>query len=638
MFGRGQIIGRDEEQERLGGALRSAREHGELVLLAGDAGIGKSTLASAIAAEARREGRTVLEGRATPSEAPIALSIFRDALRNDRRHRTGDAMPGDPLAAAFVAHLLPELNRDHSDLGERDVLFEGATRLVAELAAPSGLAIVLEDLHWADGTSLDLILHLARTAAHLPLLQVATVRTDAGNAAPGVDRFRFERRRENLGEEIALDALDDAAARELVRLVAPDIPDDASATIRALAAGNPFVLEELGRDAAAGRAPSQGDLPWSVRHMLIDRLTLLEPAERDLIHWAAAAGYCFDLTLLQTAAGVDDDDFLTSLDRLRKAGIIEDDQCSLERMCFRYALTREAVLQELLGADRRRRAAGLLDAARRLAESGATLPLDALVGYAHDAGDHRSAFAYSTEAGHRSRALAGAAEALTHFRRALDTWVPALGDGTRAEALINLGRALMYTDPQSAIPVLGEARALFDSLGDRTNAAVTRASIASVRRTLGERDTALSELRRAAAELPADAPALARLRVADALASALMICGQGDDARTVATEALALVPESPSRDEAINAAHLWVSLGAVPMDDGSDVEALQRGRDLASAMSHPAGICRACLNLDNALRWFRARPEEAARMRAEGRAVAQENGMKSMECWLWGRG
>jgi predicted ATPase len=344
MIGRGQIIGRDEEQERLGGALRSAREHGELVLLAGDAGIGKSTLASAIAAEARREGRTVLEGRATPSEAPIALSIFRDALRNDRRHRTGDAMPGDPLAAAFVAHLLPELNRDHSDLGERDVLFEGATRLVAELAAPSGLAIVLEDLHWADGTSLDLILHLARTAAHLPLLQVATVRTDAGNAAPGVDRFRFERRRENLGEEIALDALDDAAARELVRLVAPDIPDDASATIRALAAGNPFVLEELGRDAAAGRAPSQGDLPWSVRHMLIDRLTLLEPAERDLIHWAAAAGYCFDLTLLQTAAGVDDDDFLTSLDRLRKAGIIEDDQCSLERMCFRYALTREAVL------------------------------------------------------------------------------------------------------------------------------------------------------------------------------------------------------------------------------------------------------------------------------------------------------
>jgi DNA-binding CsgD family transcriptional regulator len=71
------------------------------------------------------------------------------------------------------------------------------------------------------------------------------------------------------------------------------------------------------------------------------------------------------------------------------------------------------------------------------------------------------------------------------------------------------------------------------------------------------------------------------------------------------------------------------------VDDGSDLEALQRGRDLARAISHPAGLVRAFLNLDNSLRWVQARPEEAARMRDEGLAVAQENGLRSSECWLW---
>jgi DNA-binding CsgD family transcriptional regulator/tetratricopeptide (TPR) repeat protein len=631
------MIGRDPELAQAHATLEAARETGELLIIVGEAGMGKSTLAGAIVASATGADRRVIEGRATPTEAPIPLAVFRDALRNDRRLRRDSPAQADELAAAFVSHLLPELDAPgRPELDRRDVLFEAATRYLAELSAPGGLVILLEDLHWADPTSLELVLHLARATAHLPVLQIATLRANGEAAGHSLDRLRLDRRRERLGEEIVLGPLDDAAARTLIERVAPDADEQTVDAIRRLAAGNPFFLEELARDASAGRAPARGDLPWNVRQMIIERLERMGPAERDLVHWAAVAGECFDLGLLQAAAGMDDDGFLTAIDRLRKAALIEDDQCCLERMCFRYALTREALLHELLGADRRRRAAGLLRAARALADEGsATVPLERLVGYALDAGDQASAVEYSLAAGRRSFALSGATEAAAHFRRALDLWVPGIGEAARAEALLELGRAIRWEQPEHALVTMGEARALFHTLGDRTSAAVTLATAAGVRRTLGQRDAALADLRTAAAELGADAPVIARLRVADALATALMICGEGEDSEAVAREALALIPDAPSRDEALLAVQLWITAGAVATPNGdADRRALQRGLDLARAIDDPRGVMRACVNLDTLLRWQLARPDEAAAARSEGMRAARQIGARSGEAWV----
>ncbi len=637
MVGPSVIVGRDRELELMLAALRRARTSGDLVLLTGEAGMGKTTLAADVVAVARDEGRCVLEGRATPTAAPISLGVFRDAVRNHLRRTPSCPVPEDELAAAFPGHLLPELGEPRrQELEQRDVLFEAAARYVADLARPDGLVLVLEDLHWADTTSHDLLLHLARVSRDCPVLIVATCRLDEFGGATALDDLRLDRRRERLGDEIALGPLDPDAAGLLVERFAPGAGAEIGSQIHRRADGNPFVIEELARDVAAGTPLGDGELPWSVRQMLIGRVERLDPDDRRLLDWAAVAGECFDLTLLQEASACDDDSFLTSLDRLRKAGLIVDDQCTLERMCFRHNLTRDAVMQELTAADRRLRYRRLLAAAERLGGSESGKSLDALVSYAVGAGDRRAAFEYSLAAARRSLALGGYREVDVHYERALELWTPEIGLADRATVLLELGRAPSNAHhPHRAMDALRQARTLFLELGDRAAAAVTLTAHAQVRHKLGERDAVLADLRAARAELGPDAPVVAQLQVRAGLARILMLQGRSGEAASVAREALGLVTERPSREEALEAVQLWVTLGAVLAEDGtSDRAALERGLELARAIGDPAGAVRAICNLEVLLRWHRAEGDEAARYRREGIAIAARHGLGSMETLL----
>jgi len=197
-----EIVGRAALLERFDEFLDAATTDARVIALAGDAGLGKTRLVTALLERARERSRLVLLGRASPLEAALPLGVFQDALREERR--TAAAAPiDDPLAARFPGLLLPELEASGSGV-DRGVLFEAAARYLCARAAPGGLVLILEDLHWADPTSHALVAFLARAVRDSPLLMALTYRPSEAEGS-SLDDLRHQLARERLGEEVRLE-------------------------------------------------------------------------------------------------------------------------------------------------------------------------------------------------------------------------------------------------------------------------------------------------------------------------------------------------------------------------------------------------------------------------------------------------
>jgi hypothetical protein len=178
--GRVECVGREREREYLAAALRAAvGGHGQVVLLAGEPGIGKTRLAEEAAGVAAGLGVPCRWGRATDEEGSPPYWLFRQVLRGLAVDRPGGAAPE-------LALVVPELAggaRPGGPVGaeQRFRAFEAVTAALVGAAEPGGLLVVLDDLHWADPSSLRLLVHLARAVAGSRLLVVATYRdTETG--------------------------------------------------------------------------------------------------------------------------------------------------------------------------------------------------------------------------------------------------------------------------------------------------------------------------------------------------------------------------------------------------------------------------------------------------------------------------
>src|SRR5262245_14539473 len=443
------IVGRDGCLLRLREALDASASECEVIALVGEAGLGKTRLLRALVVKAREEARVVLVGRASPLEAALPMGVLIDALRAERRSRPEAPAPADPLAAALPSLLLPEVGSDErrSDV-DRGVLFEAAARYLRERAAPAGLVLALEDLHWADPTSHALIGYLARTTRDAPILLALTFRPVEDPPRPSLDELRQELVRERLGHELVLTPLDAEAVALMLRdILGVETGPEAQRLVVRTSGGNPFVIEELVRDAVeAGRLnPDDGtwtleepvELPRTVQEMVLRRVRSLSRADQQLLGWAAVLGERFEPALLATLAEVSGQSANEALARLREAGLVTERGDG--RMGFRHALTREAVLGGLLEPERRRRHARVLEVAETPVDGAPRLPLDELLEHALGAGDRAKSLDYSIQAAGRSVDLGGYQEARAHYERALALWQPADGLATRADLFMSLG-------------------------------------------------------------------------------------------------------------------------------------------------------------------------------------------------------
>ena len=400
----GDFVGRAQELARLEAVWRDvlASRSRRLVLLAGEAGIGKTSLALRFAAAAEA---TVLLGRC--SEDPLAsYEPFAEILRQI----------GEARAAALAGASAAELGRltgatgsaEGADLGARHRLFSAVDDAIGTLAARRPLVLVIDDLHWADRPTLLLLAFLLRSGRSAPLLAVGTYRdTEVGRSTPLAASLP-ELRRDGAAQRIGLRGLDAPEVAELAAAwLGPDAAAQMAPAVHARTAGNAFFVGEVLR----GIAEHAAGVPESVRHAVGTRLARLSPAADELLAVAAVLGERVDPQLLdRMVPGAEE-----PLEELLAASLLRP---GVE---FTHALVREAVIADLnpLRHGRLHRAA-----ADALVADGEDRHLEQIAYHLAEARDPRAG-AYLRRAGERALAMLAYEEAARHFAHALEAGEPA---------------------------------------------------------------------------------------------------------------------------------------------------------------------------------------------------------------------
>ena len=380
------MLGRDEELATAESLLRASMTGSPaVVVIAGEAGIGKSTLALAVADRARALGCRVGAGLCLDVSARTPFGPVLEGLRK-----------------------LDVLDPPH----QREAL----AQTVLDLAASGPTVIVLEDLHWADGDTLDLVRTLGHSAVG-SLLLVLTVRSeDAPRGHPAAEVV-LDLARSPLTRQLDLGPLDESALRLLAARNGMDLDVRLLRDLQERSDGNPLYAEEL---LHARAVDASGQLPTFLADLFLARVGRLgEPAATHL-RVASVTGTRIDESLTATALEVPPDDLTASLKTARDHRLVVVRMGHLE---FRHALLRDALYDDLLPGERtalhRRMAAALDDLAAGTEDDIALL--SALAFHTSGAADWAAALVASVRAGRLWRTY-GAAGGAEHFARALDIW------------------------------------------------------------------------------------------------------------------------------------------------------------------------------------------------------------------------
>jgi len=438
----GRFVGRKDELDQLRAAFtRAAGGHGSTVLVSGDAGIGKTRLLDEWRAWLiERKARIGLGECLDYAQAPYAP--FVDALR-DALRLSPEALRDALAARRILSTLTPELggsgNPRAADVSKRQLFdaFAEAFRFIS-VAAP--LVIAIEDLHWADIDSLDLLLHLAGVAPRARIVLVATYRDDEA------DRGRLSRVHARLLRKpgvlaLKLAPLDSADMRVLARGVLGERASlDKPATQRsiALAEGNPFYAEELLRHSVGG--PSAG-VPLTLRSVILERMRSLTPDQRTILAHAAVIGRRFEPELLAAALAYPMETIVSALRVARDGQLIVEVPGDPASYRFRHALVQEILYRELLVPEAQAvhaKIARALESDRNAIEAHSM----ELAHHYWEARDLDKTRRYADLAGDAATRAFAHAQAATHYERAIQA-APNLSRDERGRLYEKLAFALL---------------------------------------------------------------------------------------------------------------------------------------------------------------------------------------------------
>ncbi len=366
-----RLVGRDEELFALEDALLAA--HGgetRLVALGGEAGMGKTRLASELATRAQRLGWTVLWGGCSESELPIPYLPVVEALGN---YLSGQdtARVSESLGAARreLAQLFPQLGDDEpvtpvGDPAQAKLrLFEAIVGMLGTVARDQGLLLILEDVHWADTATRELLDHLSRRLASMRAMLLLTYRSDELDRRHPLAPLLQSWRRSGAAELVTLAPLDRGQVAEVISAIldGEEVQPQFRELMYARTEGNPFVLEEMLKEAMDGTADEHdsGDgwqrrslqqlrIPDTVRDTILLRFARLDPAEAQVLQAGAVLGRTFDYRTLISAADASE----ATVHRALEVGVAQqlldelaDGSASYR---WRHALTQEAVSTEIV--------------------------------------------------------------------------------------------------------------------------------------------------------------------------------------------------------------------------------------------------------------------------------------------------
>jgi tetratricopeptide (TPR) repeat protein len=433
------FVGRDREvAELVAGLEDAAGGRGRLFLIAGEPGIGKTWLAEHVAGHATRHGFRVLWGRCWEVGGAPPFWPWTQLLGALAENRDEQALAGWLGAgAAQVAQLVPGLAERlgipaipavaaRESEAARFYLFKAVTDLLRRAASGEPLLLILDDLHAADDSSLQLLQFLARDLRGTRLLVVGTYRDTGADRQPGLGDAVGELMRE--GQLLNLHGLGRDEVRGLMEVLSGAAPSDAKvAAVHEWTEGNPLFVREVVRllaTDAAVEGPGRGGvpIPGSVRAVIGRRLARLSADAVRVLFAAAVVGREFDLALVGPACDLPAEGVLGALSEAVALGVVAVDPGAVGGYRFSHALIREVLYDRLPIPVRMQLHRRIGEAIELLYGTGSAAHIAELARHFAEvasAGESAKALAYARRAGERAMAMHAYEEAGAEYQRAL---------------------------------------------------------------------------------------------------------------------------------------------------------------------------------------------------------------------------
>jgi len=480
---RGRLVGRERElAEAEAHWRRAASGEGQVLLVSGEPGVGKTRLVRELAAQAQVMGARLLTAECyAEGGAPYgpvaqiireALGAASDGLSGLPEYVLADLITLVPALRVRYAHVPP--NPELEPEAQQERLYESLVSLITALQASAPAFLFLDDAHWADSGTLFLLRHLARRTRKLRLLIVLTYREVELDEARALNDVLLDLNRERLATRLKLSRLSRDQTRDLLAaMFAEEITPEFLDGIYRETEGNPFFIEEvckalieegkLYREGGRWRRPNMEEInvPQSVRLAIQARVSKLPPVAQDVLRLAAVLGREFDFETLLRASELDEEALIEALENAGRAQLLsESHRGGRVAFAFAHALM-PATLRESVSGLRRQRLH------RRVAAAIESLRPDDFEALAHHfaaAGEPHKAVEYSRHAARRAEALYAYDEAVRHLQNALDLVPDDQVESRLAvpEQLADIHRLLRAG--ARAIPLYQEALGLWEKL------------------------------------------------------------------------------------------------------------------------------------------------------------------------------
>lgn len=541
------FVGRSEELKTLLSTADSAESgHPALILIGGEAGVGKSRLVEEAVARLRAGNWLVIEGGAVAlGEDGIPFGPIVEALRSLARQVDPDVIaeaagPSLPELARLVPEVSPssEIAQPGQTEWLQTRIFEGALRLFGRLGESSPVLLVIEDMHWADRSTRDLLAFLTRNARDERLLMIATFRSDELHRRHPLTAWLAETERQPHVERVDVERFGRSEVVELLTGIAGAPPGAALVdSIVRRSDGNAFFAEELAAAADEPRS-SRERLPETLLGVLQVRLAAGSEDAGRLVEIAAVAGRQVEHELLAKVCGLSEVDMGLALRSAIAAQLLFVDQdAAVERYRFRHALVQEAAYDGLLPSERRVFHAAFARAIESDPGGAGVAAATRLVEIAHHwraAQDSARALSAAIAAGDASRAVYAYAEAGRQYERAIELWdlVPVTERPTDRD-LADLfdsasATATLVGDASHAVDLAKRAIELIDAdtTDDHGRRARARERYGYASYLAGDTATSRRLLEEAVDLLDGTSPSTDEARVLTGLAGNLMLAGR----------------------------------------------------------------------------------------------------------------
>ncbi|MEM8533284.1 MAG: AAA family ATPase [Chloroflexota bacterium] len=560
------MIGRQTQLQELIDSLdRANAGSGQLVFVAGEAGIGKTRLLCEFVRNVRtRSEIDLLEGNCY-DEDPVPYGPFIDMMRSVVR-RDGIAAVAERAGpwVADLARLLPELasfvtteNTENDAQMQKRRLFEAIYQIIKPQDTECRV-LLLEDLHWSDQTSQELILYISRTMARERMLLLGTYRTDELHRRHPLTHLIAQLTRDRFYREVQLAALSPAETTRLIETTLNQrTPQAFISAIYARAEGNPFFIEEMVRALieqrkldhmieTLGQYPTNEpiELPLSIKDSVVQRIIDLDPVTSEMLQYAAVIGRQFDFDLLLQLLNIEEDQLVQALTQLiERQLIVEDHGSHHDRYRFRHELTREAIYSDLLGRERRIKHREVLQTLETMHPADQEKVLDQLAYHSLHARELAKAAHYAQLAGDRAARMYAFREAVSQYEMALEN---AECEDTleRAGLYDKLGKAAhALSDTNRAMRAWREAHNLYRQCDQRITAAHIWQQLGRVSWIRGDKKAAFTYTKEALAQLEQEPPGIELAMAYSAMSALYMLTYEQQESIEWGEKALQLADE-----------------------------------------------------------------------------------------------